>query len=145
MSILSEARKHRAVMEQAVQSLDDTTALTAILLHPKWEPDTVYTAEAGRPVGYKVRRDNKLWKLRQEHISQTGWEPGAVGTESLWEEVNETHTGELTDPIPYEGNMALTAGLYYIQGGVIYLCTRDTENPVYQPLSELVGVYVEEV
>jgi hypothetical protein len=41
--------------------------------------------------------------------------------------------------------MALTAGLYYIQNSVIYHCIRDTVNPVYNPLAELVGLYVEEV
>lgn len=145
MSILSDARKHRAVMEQAVQSLDDNAALTAIPLHPKWEPDTAYTTDAGRPVGYKVQHGGKLWKLRQEHTSLEHWEPGATGTESLWVEVNETHAGTLDDPIPYSGNMALTKGLYYIQDGTIYLCSRDTVNPVYDALKDLVGLYVEEV
>ena len=31
------------------------------------------------------------------------------------------------------------------QGGVTYLCGRDTGNPVYAALSELVGQYVEVV
>ena len=66
-----------------------------------------------------------------------------MGTESLYERIDETHAGTIDDPIPYEGNMALTAGLYYSQGGVIYLCTRDTVNPVYNALADLVGLYVE--
>ena len=33
----------------------------------------------------------------------------------------------------------------YSQDGVTYLCNRDTVNPVYNPLRELVGIYVEEV
>ena len=33
----------------------------------------------------------------------------------------------------------------YIQDGVVYLCSRDTVNPVYNPLRELVGLYVKEV
>ena len=40
--------------------------------------------------------------------------------------------------------MALTAGLYYVQDGKVYKCTRDTVSPVYNPLSALVGIYVEE-
>lgn len=48
-----------------------------------------------------------------------------------------------TDPIPYSGNMALEAGKYYSQSGAVYLCTRDTVNPVYSDLSDLVGPYVE--
>ena len=55
----------------------------------------------------------------------------------------EQATESLDDPIPYSGNMALTAGLYYMQDWVIYLCTRDTGNPVYHTLSELVGLYIE--
>jgi hypothetical protein len=51
----------------------------------------------------------------------------------------------MEDPIPYNGNMRLENGKYYIQDNVIYLCTRDTVNPVYNPLAELVGVYVEKV
>lgn len=140
---IENARKMRPVIEQAAQSLDDATALTAVSLHPAWAPDTAYTAAAGRPVGYKVRRDNKLWKLRQEHTSQTGWEPENAA--SLWEQINETHAGTLDDPIPYEGNMALESGKHYIQGGVIYLCNRDTVNPVYDALADLVGIYVEVV
>lgn len=53
--------------------------------------------------------------------------------------------GTLADPIPYSGNMALESGKYYIQDYVIYLCNRDTINPVYNPLAELVGLYVETV
>lgn len=43
------------------------------------------------------------------------------------------------------GVLALVSGTYYSQGGVIYRCTRDTGNPVYNALSELVGLYVEVV
>lgn len=32
----------------------------------------------------------------------------------------------------------------YSQDGVVYLCSRDTVNPVYNPLRELVGIYVEQ-
>lgn len=41
--------------------------------------------------------------------------------------------------------MALENGKYYTQDGVTYLCNRDTGSPVYHPLSELVGLYVEAV
>lgn len=47
--------------------------------------------------------------------------------------------------IPYSGNMALENGKYYSQSGKTYLCNRDTGNPVYNALAELVGIYVTEV
>ncbi len=117
-------------------SVDDTTALRMLEFYPEWASDTDYTA------GYKVQRGGKLWRCLQAHTSQTGWEP-STATASLWEEICESHAGTLNDPIPYDGNMALEAGKYYIQDYVIYLCTRSTGQPVYNALADLVGLYVE--
>ena len=135
MKHIENARKMRVIIEQAAQSLDDATALTAVSLHPIWKPGTVC------PLGYKVQKDGKLWRCLQEHTSQTGWEPENAA--SLWEQINETHAGTQDDPIPYEGNMTLETGKHYVQDGVIYRCIRDTVNPVYNALSDLVGLYVE--
>lgn len=96
-------------------------------------------------MGYKVVRNGRLWKLRQEHTSQDNWAPGETGTESLWKEICESHDGTQYDPIPYNGNMELENGKYYTQSDVLYKCTRDTGNPVYNSLAELVGIYVEVV
>lgn len=137
MNHIENARKMRPIIEQAAQSLDDATALTAVALHPAWKPGTVC------PVGYKVQKDGKLWRTRQEHTAQTGWEP--ENAPSLWEQINETHAGTQDDPIPYDGNMALESGKHYVQDGVIYRCIRDTVNPVYNALADLVGLYVEVV
>lgn len=116
-------------------AVDDNTALRMLDFYPEWAAGTAYT------VGYKVRRGGKLWRVVQAHTAQVGWEPENAA--SLWEQINETHAGTMDDPIPYSGNMALTDGLYYMQDWVIYLCTRDTGNPVYHALDELVGLYVE--
>ena len=117
-------------------SVDDNTALRMKDFYPEWEGNKKYT------VGFKVQHDSKLFRCLQEHTSQTGWEP-SINTASLWEEICESHDGTLADPIPYSGNMALENGKYYMQDGVIYKCVRDTVNPVYNALNELVGIYVE--
>ena len=126
-------------------SVDDAVAIRMKDFYPVWESGKAYTAAKGCPVGYKVVRNGRLWKLRQEHTSQDNWAPSETGTESLWEEICEQHDGTKYDPIPYNGNMALENGKYYTQGGVLYKCTRDTGKPVYHALSELVGIYVEVV
>lgn len=122
--------------------VDDNTALRMVEFYPEWESGKDYTAANGCTAGYKVTRNGKLCKLRQEHTSQADLAPGETGTESLWEEICESHAGTKDDPIPYSGNMALENGKYYTQDGVLYLCNRDTGNPVYHPLSALVGLYV---
>lgn len=114
--------------------VDDNTALRMLEFFPGWAAGVAYTT------GYKVQHGGKLWRCLQAHTAQTGWEPENAA--SLWEEICEAHYGTKYDPIPYDGNMALENGKYYTQDGVLYLCNRDTGNPVYHPLSALVGLYV---
>lgn len=134
---LTESEVNRMLIKKQINALtvDDNTALRMLEFYPEWSAGQAYTA------GYKVQHGGKLWLCVQAHTSQAGWEPENV--ESLWTEICETHDGTIDDPIPYSGNMALESGKYYMQGYVVYLCTRDTVNPVYQPMSELVGIYVE--
>ena len=135
---LTESEVSRLLIAQQINTLtvDDNTALRMTEFYPEWAADTEYT------IGYKVQRNGKLWRVLQAHTSQAGWEPENAA--SLWTEICESHAGTLDDPIPYSGNMALESGKYYMQDGKIYRCTRDTGNPVYNALSELVGLYVEE-
>ena len=135
---LTESEVSRMLIAQQINmlSVDDNTALRMVAFYPEWAENTEYTAE------YKVQRNGKLWRCRQAHTSQTGWEPENAA--SLWTEICESHAGTLEDPIPYSGNMALESGKYYSQDNKVYRCTRDTGNPVYNALSELVGLYVEE-
>ena len=136
---LTEAEVSRMLILQQINTLtvDDNTALRMRDFYPEWTPNTEYSA------GFKVQRNGKLWRVLQAHTAQEGWEPENVP--ALWEQINETHAGTMDDPIPYNGNMVLENGKYYIQGDFIALCNRDTVNPVYNPLAELVGIYVEKI
>ena len=127
----------RMLIASQINSLtvEDSTALRMKEFYPQWAAGQDYTA------GFKVRRGGKLWRCIQVHTSQAGWEPENAA--SLWTEICETHDGTIDDPIPYSGNMALESGKYYLQDYVIYRCTRDTINPVYNALADLVGIYVE--
>lgn len=134
---LTESEALRLLLRQQLNGLpvDDHTALRLVGFYPEWAVGTVCEA------GFKVQHCGKLWRAIQAHTAQDGWQPERAP--GLWEQVCEAHTGMLEDPIPYDGNMALTQGSYYIQNGVIYLCIRDTGSPVYNPLADLVGLYVE--
>ena len=136
---LTESEVSRLIIAQQINTLtvDDNTALRMTEFYPEWAVGTEYT------IGYKAQRNGKLWRVLQAHTSQAGWEPENAA--SLWTEICESHAGTLEDPIPYSGNMALESGKYYMQDGKVYRCIRDTGNPVYNALSELVGLYVEEV
>lgn len=119
-------------------TVDDATALRMVAYYPDWTAGTAYAA------GDRLVYNGDLYKVLQAHTAQETWLPGA-GTESLYVRIDEQHDGTKYDPIPYSGNMALENGKYYSQSGKTYLCNRDTGNPVYNALAELVGIYVTEV
>lgn len=129
------------LIRQQINTLevDDQTALRMKAFYPEWSGLIGKTVDAG----YKFTYIGLLYKtIPANHTFAAHWVPGE-GTESLYTRIDETHDGSLYDPIPYDGNMALVAGLYYVQDGVTYLCSRDTGNPVYHALRDLVGIYVE--
>lgn len=126
------------VARMQAQSLDDAQALTVKAIYPQWSEIVGQTVA----LGYKFLYGDVLYKTLQDSLLiQEQYIPGE-GTESLYAVINETNAGTQEDPIPYSGNMALENGKYYSQDGVIYLCNRDTEIPVYQDLKDLVGLYV---
>lgn len=138
-SELTATKAEHAEMKENVSvilpKIDDKTAVTVKALFPKWEAGKTYSS------GDRFVYNDELYKVIQNHVSQADWTPDI--TASLYTRIDETHAGTADDPIPYDGNMALESGKYYTQDGVTYLCTRDTVNPVYHTLSELVGIYVE--
>ena len=136
---LTEAEVSRMLITEQINTLtvDDTTALRMREFYPMWESGKAYT------VGFKVQYGGLLYKVTTAHTSQADWTPDVAVT--LFTRIDENHAGTEDDPIPYNGNMALESGKYYMQDYVIYLCIRDTINPVYNALNELVGIYVTEI
>lgn len=141
--------KHRPLAQEEVTAMllrqqintlavDDATAYRMRAFYPEWAEGQSY------PVGHKLLYGGELYKVIQAHTSQATWKPG-TGTESLFTRIDEQHDGTKYDPIPYTGNMELFSGKYYTQSGQTYHCTRDTGTAVFHPLSELVGIYVENV
>lgn len=138
--------KHRPLTQEEVTAMllrqqintlavDDQTAYRMREFYPEWAAGQSYT------VGCKLLYGGELYKVIQAHTSQADWTPDAVP--ALFTRIDEQHDGSRYDPIPYNGNMELYAGQYYSQSGVTYRCTRATGTAVFQPLADLVGIYVE--
>ena len=139
---LKDAKMYRAAIEAGANAVErsDLDALAVKDIYPAWDSLIGQTVN----VDFKLTYDGKLYKVIQAHTVQADWVPG-VGTESLYAVIDEGHAGTLDDPIPYDGNMELFEGLYYVQNGIVYRCTRNSGQPVYHALSDLVGLYVEVV
>lgn len=63
------ARRLRPYIVKASASLSDTDALEAVELFDEWAVDTKYAADK------RVRYDGILYKVLQEHTSQSDWTP----------------------------------------------------------------------
>ena len=138
-----EAIRIREVIEKTAQYIeDDKEALEAKSLYPTWE-ELVAKGAIAEKIGFKFRYGGNLYKTIQQNITFVSQYVPDEGTESLYARIDEEHKGTAEDPIPYSGNMALDNGKYYSENGKVYLCYRDTVNPVYNSLSDLVGIYVE--
>lgn len=134
--------KLRPLYQQGAQTFTDADALKVKGIYEQWKNLVEHSETVTK--GYIFHYGNRLYRTEQpSYTFVSHYVPGSTGTESLFSVIDEEHKGTYDDPIPYEGNMALEQGKYYSQGGVVYLCTRDTDNPVYASLADLVPLYVE--
>lgn len=67
--IKERAKLFRQFIEQMAKSVDDETALDHIEAFPKWEVNKAYVKDD------RVRYENVLYKVLQNHTSQSDWTP----------------------------------------------------------------------
>lgn len=150
-----EKEKRRSLIESEVftlfakqqintLSVDDNTALRMKSYYPTWQElvDTQFTAEKA---GYKFTYGDGLYKtVKANQQFLPNWIPGQ-GTESIFERIDETHTGTKDDPIPYKVNMTVHIDKFYTEDGILYRCIRNSGQALHNKASELVGHYFEVV
>ena len=141
------ALRAKPFFQKGAQTLTGNDALAIKGIYPAWAEllDERHQSHKAQQ-GFKFSHEGKLYSIQQPEYTFTAlYVPGTAGTESLFAVIDEYHAGSFEDPIPYNGNMALEKGKHYIQDGQIYLCTRDSVNPVFHKLVELLGLYVVQV
>lgn len=139
MDKLQKAKEFRKAVQMFAQTVtDDTEALSIKSVYPSWEE--IVGAEVKE--GFKFRYGDDLFKVIQPKLKIEEHYIPNQGTESLYAKIVETHAGTVGDPIPYDGNMEIFSGKYYIQNDVIYECIRDSGTPLYHNLADLIGIYV---
>lgn len=67
-----EVDDFREKINAIIQTFDDEAAAENAILYPKWAADKAYTTNE------KVRYDNILYKVLQDHTSQAAWTPDAA-------------------------------------------------------------------
>jgi hypothetical protein len=105
------AIKLRPYIEKAAANLNDTDALEAVQLFPKWEANIKYEKDD------RVRYENILYRCLQSHNSQESWTPSAAASlwakvlipdENVipdWEQPDSTNAYQIGDKIRFEGKI----------------------------------------
>lgn len=68
----AQATFYRAIIEAAMQSVEDDVAVTAVTLFPEWREGVEYAE------GMRVKYNDVLYKVLTAHTSQADWTPDAA-------------------------------------------------------------------
>ncbi len=109
MTLIELAQKLRSYIEKAAISLSDADALEAIQLYPSWKNNTEYKVDD------RVRYEDVLYKVLQDHTSQSAWTPPAAPSLFAkvlipdptvipeWEQPDSTNPYMKGDKVSYNG------------------------------------------
>lgn len=128
MTLAELARKLRALVEKAAQSLDDADALEGVELYPAWHTGTAYT------IGIRVRYgdDGLLYRCLQDHTAQDAWTP--ADATSLWARVLIPDPDVIPDWVQPDSTNPYSQGDKVKHGGKTWI--SDIDGNVWEP-----GVY----
>ena len=118
----------RSLIEKAVQSLDDDTALTAPTLYPRWQPDRQYAQGVYLTYGTNGVGDPQLYKTAQAHTSQADWPPDK--TPALYVAIGLNASGYPVWSQPTGVHDSYDKGDVVDRGGVLYESTINGNTTV---------------
>lgn len=91
------------------------------------------------PKDFKFQYNNQAYQtLQYINIVLSNQTPDIVY--SLYVAINEEHEGTLEDPIPYQQQMAIEKGKYYIQYDVVYIAIQDMPTGMPYDLSQIPSI-----
>lgn len=125
----------QTAISYTVANIPDQQALDCISIFPTWES---YIGKS-MPEGVRTQYEGKLYKSRQEIPTVLANQPPGIETAALYVVIDQEHEGTLEDPIPYDQMMEVFAGKYYLEDGIIYICNRDSGQPLYATCASLAG------
>ena len=113
-----QAKDFREKINSLVSVLDDETALNNIILFPNWVVGVEYKT------GERIRYNNMLYSVLQDHTSQETWTP--VAAASLYTSVlRETEDGSIPEWAQPESTNGFMAGDKVYHNGLLYVSTAD--------------------
>lgn len=119
---------------------NDQTAARSMELYPELMVGMEVTQEM-----IDCRKNRFRWKGRLYRVPNPiqkileNWTPDDAP--SLYEAIDVIHSGTADDPIEYNLNMIVFKDKYYMYGGRLFLCIRDSGTPLQYTPDQLIDQY----
>lgn len=126
MTYIEKVKALREALLAWSTTLSDEEAVELPLAFNKWHPDHEYT------VGERLRYEDKLYRVLQNHTSQDGWNP--KDTPSLFAEVLSGQDGEIGEWVQPDSTNPYMTGDKVTHNGKRWISVADYN--VWEP-----GVY----
>ena len=126
MTFIEYAKKVRSSIEKGMQSVNDSEALEAVTMFPKWSSGIDYE------VGFRFQYNGVLYCVLQAHTSQDIWTPGAAP--SLYAKVLIPDDDKIYDWEQPDSTNPYMKGKKVKHNGKVWI--SDIDNNVWEP-----GVY----
>lgn len=126
---LQLAEQFRRALQIYTQSLTDEQALEVATVFPKYQVNKFYKADELFTYGFNVVGDPQLYRVVQEHTSQSDWEPDK--TASLYTAIGLNEQGYAVWSRPTGAHDAYNTGDIVDYNGTLYQSLID--GNVYSP------------
>ena len=134
---IEEIDKAKNAIKYSINALDlsnnDTIKFKDYL--PDWND---YVGKS-LPINFKLQYNNQAYQtLQYINVVLDNQTPDI--TYSLYKVINEKHDGTLEDPIPYQQQMAIEKGKYYIQYDVVYIAIQNMPTGMPYDLKDMPSI-----
>lgn len=134
---IEEIDKAKNAIKYSINALDlsnnDTIKFKDYL--PDWND---YVGKS-LPINFKLQYNNQPYQTIQYiNVVLSDQTPDIVY--SLYAIINEEHEGTLEDPIPYQQQMAIEKGKYYIQYDVVYIAIQNMPTGMPYDLKDMPSI-----
>ena len=134
---IEEIDKAKEAIKYSINSLDLSNNDT--IKYKDYLPDWADFINKSMPKDFKFKYNDQPYQtLQYVNIVLENQTPDIVY--SLYKIIDEEHEGTLEDPIPYQQQMAIEKGKYYIQYDVVYIAIQNMPTGMPYDLNQIPAI-----
>lgn len=136
-SNIEQINEAKEAIKYSINSLDLSNNDT--IKYKDYLPDWADYVGKSLPINFKFKYNNQPYQTIQYiNVVLSDQTPDIVY--SLYKIIDEEHDGTLEDPIPYQQQMSIEKGKYYIQYDVVYIAIQNMPTGMPYDLSQIPSI-----